>query len=138
MTTAKLEKLTAETVEIVREVAQFLLTEKGKVQSQQIETKSKNSLVSYVDKTAEKQLVAGLQKLLPESVFLTEEETIETQSGDYQWIIDPLDGTTNFLHDLPIFSISVALRFREELVIGVVHEVNQKETFYAYKKGGAF
>lgn len=138
MTTAKLEKLTAETCEIVREVAKFLLEEKGKVQNQQIEVKSKNSLVSYVDKTAEKMLVEKLQKLLPESVFLTEEETIENQDGDWQWIIDPLDGTTNFLHDLPCFSISVALRFQEELVIGVVQEVNEAETFYAFKNGGAY
>lgn len=138
MTAVNLEKLTAETCEIVREVAVFLLAEKGKVDHQQIETKSKNSLVSYVDKTAEKMLVTGLQKLLPDSVFLTEEETIETQEGDYQWIIDPLDGTTNFLHDLPCFSISVALRIKEELVIGVVHEVNENETFHAYKNGGAY
>ncbi|MFT4760458.1 MAG: myo-inositol-1(or 4)-monophosphatase [Paraglaciecola sp.] len=138
MTTTKLEKLTAETCEIVRQVAEFILAEKGKVKTGQIEVKSKNSLVSYVDKNAEKQLVEGLQKLLPESVFLTEEETIENQTGDYQWIIDPLDGTTNFLHDLPCFSISVALRFKEELVIGVVHEVNENETFYAYKNGGAY
>jgi len=138
MTAPNLEKLTAETCEIVREVAIFLLAEKGKVENQQIETKSKNSLVSYVDKTAEKMLVDGLQKLLPDSVFLTEEETVETQEGDYQWIIDPLDGTTNFLHDLPCFSISVALRMKEELVIGVVHEVNENETFHAYKNGGAY
>ena len=137
-TTIQLEILTQQTCNLVQEVAHFLKTEKGKVQYQDIETKSKNSLVSYVDKMAEKQLVEGLKKLLPESVFLTEEETIETQIGDYQWIIDPLDGTTNFLHSLPCFSISVALRYREELVIGVVHEVNQNETFYAYKEGGAY
>lgn len=138
MTTINLEKLTAETCKIVQKVAQFLLAEKGKVDNQQIETKSKNSLVSYVDKTAEKMLVEGLQQLLPDSVFLTEEETVEMQQGDYQWIIDPLDGTTNFLHDLPCFSISVALRFKEKLVIGVVHEVNENETFYAFKNGGAY
>jgi myo-inositol-1(or 4)-monophosphatase len=138
MNVEKLAHITAETCTIVRRVAEFLLAEKGKVKSGQIETKSKNSLVSYVDKNAEKQLVESLQELLPESVFLTEEETIENQSGDYQWIIDPLDGTTNFLHDLPCFSISVALRFKEELVIGVVHEVNENETFYAYKNGGAY
>ena len=138
MTAENLEKLTIQTCEIVRKVAAFLLAEKGKVAAGQIEVKSKNSLVSYVDKNAEKQLVEGLQKLLPESVFLTEEETVQNQSGDYQWIIDPLDGTTNFLHDLPCFSISVALRFKNELVIGVVHEVNENETFYAYKNGGAY
>lgn len=138
MNVEKLDHLTTETCKIVRKVAEFILTEKGKVNTGQIEVKSKNSLVSYVDKNAEKQLVEGLQKLLPESVFLTEEETVENQSGNYQWIIDPLDGTTNFLHNLPCFSISVALRYKEELVIGVVHEVNENETFYAYKNGGAY
>ncbi len=124
--------------EIVREVGRFIQEELGKVQDKDIATKSLNSLVSYVDQTAEKQLVVGLQKLLPASTFLTEEATIVQEKGEYQWIIDPLDGTTNFLHQLPFFSISVALRHHEKTVIGIVYEVNRKECFYAWKNGGAF
>ena len=72
-----------------------------------------------------------LGKLLPEATFLTEEETIENSQGEYRWIIDPLDGTTNFLHQLPFFSISVALEFQGEIILGVVYEVNRNECFCA-------
>jgi len=127
-----------EACQVVGQTAKFIQQELGKVQQKDIETKALNSLVSYVDETAERQLVASLQKLLPEATFLTEEGTIANEEGEYQWIIDPLDGTTNFLHQLPFFSISVALRQKEELLIGIVYEVNRKECFYAWKDGGAF
>ncbi len=133
-----LEKLSAQACDLVKEVGLFIKKELGKVQMQEIEVKALNSLVSYVDKDAERQLVEGLAKLIEGATFLTEEETIEQASGMYQWIIDPLDGTTNFLHQLPFFSISVALRYREEIVLGIVYEVNRGECFYAWKGGGAF
>lgn len=138
MGTKDLEKLYQEAVLVVKEAGQFILTELGKVSSGAIETKSLNSLVSYVDKQAEEILVEGLQKILPESVFITEEDTIENRDGEWQWIIDPLDGTTNFLHQLPCFAVSVALRHHEETVIGIVYEPTGDECFYAWKNGGAF
>lgn len=138
MTTSELVNLYHETINIVTETADFLQSELGKVQAGDIETKALNSLVSYVDKTAEKQLVTKLSKALPNSTFLTEEETVEQTKGDYQWIIDPLDGTTNFLHQVPLFAVSVALYYQDEPIIGVVYEVNRKECFSAYKNGGAF
>jgi myo-inositol-1(or 4)-monophosphatase len=138
MTKKELETLTYQSCRLITEVADFIRGEIGKVKSNEIVDKSWNSLVSYVDETAEKQLVEGLKKLLPDSVFLTEEATITREKGDYQWIIDPLDGTTNFLHQLPCFSISVALRYKEETILGIVYEINQRECFYAFKNGGAF
>jgi myo-inositol-1(or 4)-monophosphatase len=138
MNQTTLEKLCRQACEIVEEVAGFIRDEVGKVSTDEIETKSLNSLVSYVDKTAEERLVAKLAKLLPGSTFLTEEETVETQAGEFQWIIDPLDGTTNFLHQLPCFAVSVGLRQQEEIVLGIVYEVNRRECFYAWKGGGAF
>lgn len=138
MNQSQLEHLCNQTARLVEAVAGFIRNEVGKVEQAQIEEKSLNSLVSYVDKTAEEKLVAGLQKILPGSVFLTEEATIATESGEFQWIIDPLDGTTNFLHQLPCFAVSVALRHHENLVLGIVHEVNHNESFYAWKGGGAF
>ena len=133
-----LENLCRQSCEIIEEVAGFIRDEVGKVSTDQIETKSLNSLVSYVDKTAEERLVSKLRTLLPGSTFLTEEETVAAQEGEWQWIIDPLDGTTNFLHQLPCFAVSVALRHREEIVLGVVYEVNRRECFYAWRGGGAF
>jgi len=126
------------TCAIVTEVAEFIHQELGKVRAAEIETKALNSLVSYVDKTAEEKLVSQLQKLLPQSTFITEEETIAQAQGAYRWIIDPLDGTTNFLHQLPFFAVSVALQYEEETIIGVVYEVNRKECFSAWKGGGAY
>ena len=123
---------------VVKETASFIQNEVGRVDTEQIEDKDRNSLVSYVDKTAESKLVKGLSVLIPEAVFLTEEDTVENQEGKIRWIIDPLDGTTNFLHQIPVFSISVALEVEQELVVGIVYEVNRSECFYAWKDGGAF
>lgn len=138
MTKKDLERLCHQTIKIITETADFIRAELGKVSNQEIETKSLNSLVSYVDKTAEEQLVAKLSALLPNSTFLTEEETVEQSKGEFQWIIDPLDGTTNFLHQIPYFAVSVALQHHEETILGIVYEVNQKECFYAWKDGGAY
>ncbi len=133
-----LEQFCCDTRKMVGETAEFIANELGKVRQSDIEVKALNSLVSYVDKTAEERLVEGLGKLIPGAVFLTEEETVSSQSGEYQWIIDPLDGTTNFLHQVPCFAVSVALRHRETTILGVVQEVNRKECFYAWREGGAF
>lgn len=123
---------------VVTGTGDFIREQLGKVKAEAIEEKALNSLVSYVDKEAEQQLVGGLGKLLPEATFLTEEETVAQQEGDLRWIIDPLDGTTNFLHQLPIFSVSVALQQKGKTVIGIVYEINQDECFYAWQGGGAF
>ena len=138
MNTTQLELLCQQTCLLVESVADFIRGEIGKVGAEKIEVKSLNSLVSYVDKTAERQLVEGLTELLPGSTFLTEEETVEQAAGEFQWIIDPLDGTTNFLHQLPYFAVSVALRQHEEIVLGIVYEVNRQECFSAWKGGGAW
>ena len=138
MNLEKLEIITRTAIKDISAVADFIRNELEKVNPQDIETKSLNSLVSYVDKNAELQLVEKLGKILPEATFLTEEETVINQEGNYRWIIDPLDGTTNFLHQLPFFSISVALEHKGEIISGIVYEVMRKECFYAWKNGGAF
>jgi len=133
-----LKQLTLDTTRIVSHVGFFIQQELQRVKDTDIETKALNSLVSYVDKNAEIKLVKALSSLLPEATFLTEEETIKNEKGTYTWIIDPLDGTTNFLHQLPFFSISVALQKEDEIILGVVYEVNRQECFYAWKNGGAY
>ncbi|MCO6487554.1 MAG: inositol monophosphatase [Phaeodactylibacter sp.] len=133
-----LEKICSQTIPVIERSGRFIRQELGRVSSGDIEEKALNSLVSYVDKTAEEQLVEGLGELLPGSVFLTEEDTIENRSGDLQWIVDPLDGTTNFLFQLPVFSISVALQQEGQTVLGIVYEINRQECFYAWRGAGAF
>jgi len=134
-----IDKLFAEqVVAICREAGDFIRNARGQVSETEIIEKDHNSLVSYVDTGSEKILVEKLKALLPNSTFLTEENTVEQAAGNLRWIIDPLDGTTNFLHQIPVFAVSVALEIAGELVLGVVLEVNRDEAFYAVKGQGAF
>lgn len=99
--------------------------------------------MTWVDKSSEKKLVAGLKKLLPGAGFITEEETIKNHRAKYTWIIDPLDGTTNFIHGVPCFCISIGLYETTEdgkgrMILGVIHDPSNQETFHAVKDKGAF
>ncbi len=120
---------------VCRKTGDFILAEKEKVSGKDIELKSLNSLVSYVDKKAEEQLVSGLGAILPEAGFITEEDTPDSDAR-LRWVIDPLDGTTNYLHGIPVFAISVALMDGPEVVLGCVYELGQKEMFLAAKGHG--
>ncbi|MBK0403683.1 inositol monophosphatase [Adhaeribacter sp. BT258] len=133
-----LENLCKHVISETRCVGAFIREEGLKFDTSKIEHKGFNDLVSYVDKEAEKQLVVALKKLLPEAGFITEEGTETTRQQTYNWIIDPLDGTTNFMHALPVFSISIALMQENEIVLGVIYEINRDETFSSWKNGGAF
>ena len=133
-----LEQLTQNVITIAKEAGSFIREQRKTFSPDQIELKGLNDLVSYVDKTAEQMIVASLEKLLPEAGFITEEKTISRTGERYNWIIDPLDGTTNFIHGLPVFSVSIALQEYDELVSGVVYEINQDECFYAWKDSPAY
>lgn len=123
---------------LCRSVGAFIRKEGRSFDRSKIEKKGFNDLVSYVDKEAEQQLVEGLRKLLPEAGFITEEGTDSTKGERFNWIIDPLDGTTNFTHGLPVYSVSVALMDGDEIVLGTVYEPSRDECFWAYKGGGAY
>lgn len=97
-----------------------------------------NNLVSYVDKESEKKLVHSLSRFIPGSGILGEEGTSTKSTNGYQWIIDPLDGTTNFTHGLPPFAISIGLTFQEKLCLGVVYEVMGKEMFHSVEGQSAY
>ncbi|MCE7058994.1 inositol monophosphatase family protein [Dyadobacter sp. CY343] len=135
-----LELLTQKTIEIVKQASTFIQQEAALFSRDKIEYKDLNNLVSYVDKEAEKLLVAGLSNLLPEASYITEEGTtgIEPDPTALNWIIDPLDGTTNFIHGIPVYCVSVGLARGKELLLGVIHEPNLDEMFYAWKDGGAW
>jgi myo-inositol-1(or 4)-monophosphatase len=121
---------------LAKEVGAFIKSQT--ISSSDVETKSKNSLVTFVDKTAEAKLVARLSELIPESGFIAEEGTSEKIGEIYNWIIDPLDGTTNFIHGVPCFCISIGLKRNNELVLGVIYEINLDELFYAWEGSKAY
>lgn len=129
---------------LCREVGQWMLNERKNFNLEKVEFKGVNDLVSYVDKQAEATIITNLQNYLPDAGFVSEEGTISSSdglthpgSGKY-WIIDPLDGTTNFIHGLPIFAVSVALMVDNVLQIGCVYEPNKDECFLAWKGGGSY
>lgn len=123
------------------EVGEFIRREGAAFDRSRIEFKGStfNNLVSYVDKEAEHRLVAALQTLVPEAGFITEEGTIEqAREEGLNWIIDPLDGTTNFLHGVPMFAISIALVKNRKTLLGVVYNIPPDECFHAVEGGKAF
>lgn len=134
----QLQQITNSVVEIAKQAGDFIRQERSNFNSDRVEYKGLNDMVSYVDKGAEKIIVSGLEELLPEAGFITEEQTKSHIADRYNWIIDPLDGTTNFIHGLPVFSVSIALKEYDDLVMGVVYEINQDECFYAWKGAPAY
>lgn len=131
--------LERQVIDVAREAADFIRQESLAFDRTRIEQKTRhNNLVSYVDKESERRLVEALGKILPGSGFLAEEGTERPSSNGFMWIIDPLDGTTNFTHGLPPFSVSIGLSYYSELVLGVVLEVFSGECFHASKDGPAF
>jgi myo-inositol-1(or 4)-monophosphatase len=121
-----------------KETGTFIRNEQTKIQASNIEVKGLNDFVSYVDKTSEQMLIERLDKLIFDAGYIAEEGTRTNHGKEFNWIIDPLDGTTNYLHGLPPHAISIALQQEETLVMGVVYEIVSGEMFYAWKDGGAW
>lgn len=133
-----LEEITKEVCILAKEVGAFIREERRSFSYEKVELKGPSDLVSYVDKESEKRIVEKLKNLLPEAGFITEEGTTDQGQKEYTWIIDPLDGTTNFVHGIPNYCVSIALMHEGEIVSGVVYEVANNECFYAWKDGGAY
>ena len=138
MNVIELEKLSRRVTEVAEEAAAFVRSQVGKVGTSEIEAKERNSLVSYVDKTAERMLVEALTPLVPDPGFVTEEDTVANSRNEYTWVIDPLDGTTNFLQQIPIFSVSVGLAHHGEFVPGCIIDIMQEDCYTAWREGGAW
>jgi myo-inositol-1(or 4)-monophosphatase len=136
---ATLARIEQSVIDVVHEVGGFIRAESRAFDRGRIEQKGRfNNLVSYVDKESERRIVEALEKILPGSGFLGEEGTNTTGQNGYQWIIDPLDGTTNFTHALPPFAISIGLAHEEKMVLGIVYEVNADECFHSYAGAPVF
>jgi len=133
MTPTKLKDLCNNVDELSKEISIFLLQEVGQVNETDIQEKGLHDFVTYVDKTAEQKIAARLANLLPEAGMILEEKSVDRHGERYRWVVDPLDGTTNFIHRIPLFSVSIALMDGDETVLGVVREANLDECFAAWK-----
>lgn len=126
-------------IEATRKAGRKLARDFGEVGELQVSKKGPADFVSAADLKAEQVLVEELTRLRPGYGFLAEERGVqEGTDKSHRWIIDPLDGTTNFLHAIPHFCISVALEREGEVVAGVIHNPSTNEIFWAEKGKGAF
>lgn len=133
-----LEQLTEQVKELALYAGDFLRRERRLFERGRVEKKAAHDYVSYVDKASERLIVERLHELLPQAGFIAEEGSGAHAEEEYWWLVDPLDGTTNFIHDNAPYCVSIALRNREEVLLGVVYECCRDELFWAHKGGKAF
>ena len=108
----------------------------GKLQDKDVDIKKRFDYVTVVDKKSETLIIDLIRKAFPKHKFLAE-ELHRDERGGFRWIIDPLDGTTNYIHSVPVFAISIALEHDDEIVLGVIYDPMRKELFVAEKGRGA-
>jgi len=131
------EILTKQIIDVAKNAGAFIKAQSHDFTAEMTEQKGLHDLVSYVDRTAEQMILNGLSSLLPEAGYIAEESGSK-QALEFNWIIDPLDGTTNFVHGIPIYSVSIALMQHNTIVSGVVYEISREECFYAWKDSAAW
>ena len=147
-----LEQITRLVCQVAREAGSYIRKERASFSLDKVERKHAHDYVSYVDKGSEQLIVKALREILPEAGFITEEGTtkedgrcqkedvsdVSHHTSDFTWVVDPLDGTTNFIHGFAPYAVSIALCKGREIVVGVVYEIVSDECFYAWKNGGAW
>lgn len=138
MTQDQLNRLTEEVKTLALEAGAFLREERKKFDRNKVEKKRSHDYVSYVDKASEKMIVSRLKELLPEAGFIAEEGSAKMNGEAYCWLVDPLDGTTNFIHDHAPYCVSIGLRNEKEMLLGVVYECCRNELFWANKYSKAY
>ena len=126
-------------VQAAMKAGRSLARDFGEVQNLQVSLKGPGDYVSAADRKAEDIVFAELSKARPGYSFLMEERgEVEGDDGQHRWLVDPLDGTTNFLHGIPIFAVSIALERQGQLVAGVIYNPAMDELYTAERGGGAF
>jgi myo-inositol-1(or 4)-monophosphatase len=125
-------------IEAAKEAGKFLKYSVGRVKNVEMKKGEERNLVSEIDKGSEEKIIGIIKRHYPNHAILAEESGAKDSSSDYKWVIDPLDGTTNFLHGLPIFCVTIGIEYKGEIVAGVVYDPNLDELFTAEKGSGAF
>jgi myo-inositol-1(or 4)-monophosphatase len=124
-------------MEAALEAGKFLKQSVGKIKSVETKLGQETNLVTEIDKASEALIIGMIKQHYPDHDFLAEESGSHDQKSEYRWIIDPLDGTLNFTHDVPLYSVSIAVEKAGEIIAGVVYEPNLDEMFTAEKGKGA-
>jgi myo-inositol-1(or 4)-monophosphatase len=131
--------LTQEAIATVEDTAGFVRNERARWMMADLKHKADESLVTSIDTAVEERLVERFGRMLPGSKFLAEEFNSTTRDEELMWIIDPIDGTTNMVHNLPMYCISVALVYKGKPILGIICEITSGECFWAYDgQEGAF
>lgn len=120
-----------------RDAGNIILRNIDKLDRIQIEVKAQNDFVTQVDRKAEEVIIAALHKAYPDHGILGEESGTQNEDSDYKWIIDPLDGTTNFLHGFPQYAVSIGLQLKGRMEVAVVFDPLKNELFSAARGDGA-
>jgi myo-inositol-1(or 4)-monophosphatase len=126
-------------IKACEKASKILIRDFGEVEKLQVSIKGPSDFVSNADLKAEKIIIEELKKARPNYSIISEEDGSELNNDKKNiWIIDPIDGTTNFLHGVPHFSISIALKSNDEIISGLIYDPIKDEMFYAEKNNGAF
>jgi myo-inositol-1(or 4)-monophosphatase len=125
-------------VRAARRAQEVILGNLGKLSRSDVGRKQSSDFVTGVDRDSEKAIIETIREAFPDHLFIAEESASEAPEGKHRWIIDPLDGTTNYIHQYPVFSVSIALEHEGELVLGVVLDPVREELYTAEKGRGAF
>ena len=119
--------------------SKILIRDFGEIEKLQVSKKGPSDFVTNSDLKTEKIIIEELKKAKPHYSIISEENGIEdNKDRNNTWIIDPIDGTVNFLHGIPHFAISIALKFKEEIISGIIFDPIKNEMFYAEKNNGAY
>lgn len=138
MDQTELKRMTLAVCDIAKSAGSYIKEERAKFSLSKVERKHAHDYVSYVDKGSEQRIVSALRQLLPEAGFITEEGSAGHDQEQLVWVIDPLDGTTNFIHQYAPYAVSIALMQGQQVIIGVVYEICANECYYAWQGGGAY
>ena len=124
-------------ISAARRAGDIIIRHVGRIDRLTIKVKDHNDFASQVDRLAEDEIITTIRKAHPDHAILAEESGAQGSDDEFQWIIDPLDGTTNFLHGFPVFCVSIALRHRGRLEHGVIYDPMRQELFTSSRGEGA-
>jgi myo-inositol-1(or 4)-monophosphatase len=123
-------------VRAARSAGEIILRSADKASHLAVDSKGKNDFATEIDRLAEKEIISIIKAAYPEHSILAEESG-EHAGNDFVWVIDPLDGTTNFIHGFPQYAVSIALKYKGRIEVGVVYDPLREELFTAKRGGGA-